>query len=101
MRNPVNSPFPNADEPQSPCALSGSFVIIGLFSVTPETAGRWHFSRRRLLSITDFGSSFPARQRTLGGAVTTKSYDSRALVCGGMPCSLSPRRGGRFIRFVI
>ena len=43
-------------------------VLVGpsLFPVTPETAGRWHFSRRRLPSMTDFGSPPPPAGYALG-----------------------------------
>ena len=50
----------------------------------PLRAGRWHFSRRRLLSMTLLGSPLPVRSRSPQQAMTA------ALSCGGMTCPLSP-----------
>jgi hypothetical protein len=41
-------------------------VLIALFDVTPKTAGRRHCSRRRLLSMTLFGSPPPPAGFALG-----------------------------------
>jgi hypothetical protein len=53
-----------------------------------RTAGRRHFSRRRLLSITLFGSPASLRWRFPQKAMTA------ALRCAGLTCLFRPRRGG-------